>query len=111
MQNNTGDSHKFDGDKTKWYLLPWEIIQGIAEVMTFGANKYTEQGWKKVPNAKDRYFAALMRHWGLMNGVGVKKEYTDPDSGLPHWAHFCCNAVFLSYFALLDHKPGPKKAN
>ena len=99
----TGDKHKFDGDKTKWHLLPWEIIKGIAEVMTFGANKYTENGWKEVPRGEDRYWSALMRHRMAMNGIGQKKEYTDKDSGLPHWAHFCCNAIFIGYFALMAH--------
>lgn len=85
---------KLDFGKNKWYLLPWKVIEGVAAVMTFGANKYSENGWQDVPQAKERYFAAMMRHWMLMNDG----EYADPDSGLPHWAHFCCNAVFLGYF-------------
>lgn len=85
---------KLDFGKNKWYLLPWKVIEGVTAVMTFGANKYSENGWQDVPQAKERYFAAMMRHWMLMNDG----EYTDPDSGLPHWAHFCCNAVFLGYF-------------
>jgi hypothetical protein len=89
---------KADQGKTKWYLLPWKVIEGVAQIMTFGANKYTEQGWKDVPQAKDRYFAALMRHWRYMD-EGV---YLDDESGLPHWAHFCCNAVFLGYFYMQE---------
>lgn len=85
---------KLDYGKTKWYLMPWAVIEGVAKVMTFGASKYSENGWQEVPMAKERYFAAMMRHYMLMtNG-----EYIDPDSGLPHWAHFCCNAVFLGFF-------------
>jgi len=87
---------KHDADKTKWHLLPWRVIEGVAKVMTFGANKYSENGWKKLAAAEDRYFSAMMRHKMLMDAG----EYTDPDSGLPHWAHFACNAVFLGYFAL-----------
>lgn len=87
---------KLDAGKTKWHLMPWKIIEGVAKVMTFGAAKYSADGWKAVPQAKQRYFSAMMRHWMLMEDG----EYTDPDSGLPHWAHFCCNAVFLGYFAL-----------
>lgn len=87
---------KLDGGKPKWYLLPWEVIEGVVKVMTFGAAKYSEAGWKSVPQAKERYFAAMMRHWMLMESG----EYTDPDSNLPHWAHFACNAVFLGWFHL-----------
>lgn len=95
-QNQPGA--KNDYGKTRWCLLPWRVIEGIAKVMTFGAAKYSANGWKAVPDAKDRYFSALMRHWRLMQD-GL---YLDDESGLPHWAHFCCNAVFLGYFYMMD---------
>jgi hypothetical protein len=85
---------KHDVGKTKWYLLPWKVIEGVAKVMTFGANKYSENGWKSVPQAEDRYFAAMMRHWREIQ----QGNHIDDESGLPHWAHFCCNAVFLGMF-------------
>lgn len=99
-----GDKYKHDTGKTKWHLIPWRILEDIAKVMTCGAAKYTEDGWKKVPGAKDRYFSAMMRHWRKME----KGEYIDPDFGLPHWAHFCCNAIFLGYFALTERLDTPK---
>lgn len=30
-------------------------LQAVGAVGTFGANKYTEEGWKAVPGAKERY--------------------------------------------------------
>ena len=89
---------KLDYGKTKWYLLPWKVIEGVAKVMTFGANKYSENGWQDVPQARERYFAAMMRHFMLIESG----EITDPDSGLPHWAHMVCNAVFLGHFMSKD---------
>jgi ribosomal protein L21E len=84
---------KLDDNKTMWHLLPWRIIDGVAKVATFGAKKYTTHGWQSVPDGKNRYFSAMMRHWSLMcDGV-----HTDDESGLPHWAHFVCNAVFIAF--------------
>ena len=91
---------KNDAGKTEWALLPWEIVEGVADVMTFGKAKYSEEGWKEVPEAKRRYFSAMFRHWRAI----MKGEYLAADSGLPHWAHFCANALFLGYFYLKDKK-------
>lgn len=85
---------KVDAGKTMWNLLPLDVVEGVAKVMTFGATKYTVDGWKEVPQAKERYFSAMMRHWMAMQ----RGEYVDPDSGLPHWMHFCTNATFLGHF-------------
>lgn len=94
---------KNDYGKTRWSLLPWKVIEGVAKVMTFGAAKYSDGGWKAVPAAKERYYDALLRHKMRIDAG----EYLDPDSGLPHWAHFACNAVFLGYFYLKDAPKSP----
>lgn len=91
---------KLDAGKDRWSLLPWNVIRGVVKIMTFGAAKYSDNGWKSVPNAKERYFSALMRHKIEMD-AGI---HLDPESGLPHWAHFCCNAIFLGYFYAKDGK-------
>jgi hypothetical protein len=50
--------------------------------------------WQKVPNAKERYFAALMRHLtAWWDG-----ERADPESGLHHLAHAGCCLLFLIWF-------------
>jgi hypothetical protein len=85
---------KFDGDKARMELLPLGSLQEVAKVMTFGANKYAENGWKSLPRAEDRYTGALLRHLtSIQSGEDV-----DPESGLPHIAHVACNALFLTYF-------------
>ena len=83
---------KYDTGKLRWDLLPLSLIEQTVNVLTFGAQKYGAWNCKDVPNAEDRYFAALMRHI-----VAWKKgEKLDVESGLPHLAHAVCNLIFLS---------------
>lgn len=91
----TEGSLKFDGDKPMMNLVPLEAVEGVAAVMTFGAKKYAPDGWKDVPDARNRYTAAMLRHMTALQ----KGELIDPDSGLPHQDHIACNALFLSWFA------------
>ena len=37
-------------------------LLAVAEVGTFGANKYTRGGWQSVPNGIERYEDAFWRH-------------------------------------------------
>ena len=61
----------------------------VCEVGTFGANKYTDDGWLSVPNGQARYADAETRHQ-LKTWMG---EELDPDSKLMHQAHKCWNAL------------------
>ena len=82
---------KYDEDKVRWDLVPYKELESVAKVMTFGAKKYADNGWKGV--SKERYLAALMRHFvAYMDG-----EIIDPESGLPHMAHIRCNALFTEW--------------
>jgi hypothetical protein len=83
---------KDDGGKLMWSLLPWKALQGLVKVLTFGAKKYSPEGWRTVPDAKARYTAALLRHLYALN-VGEK---IDSESGLRHIDHLLCNAAFLA---------------
>ena len=64
-------------------------LLAVAEVATFGANKYTRGGWKTVPNGIQRYDAAFGRH-KLKRLAG---EACDPDSKLQHRVHEVWNAL------------------
>lgn len=66
----------------------------VAQVLTFGANKYDRDSWQTVPNAKVRYEDALYRH---LNAWAMG-EHKDPETGLPHLAHAACNILFLLHF-------------
>lgn len=82
---------KDDGGKLRWDLLPWKAAEGIVKVLTFGAKKYAPNGWRSVPNAEERYLAALMRHLKARQSG----EKFDKESGLRHIDHIATNAAFL----------------
>jgi hypothetical protein len=82
---------KYDDGKLRWDLLPWEPIEEIVKVLTYGAKKYKENSWQHVDRFEDRYFAALMRHLvAWRNG-----EVYDKESGILHLSHAACNIMFL----------------
>ena len=56
------EGRKFDGEKPRMYLLPPKAIQEVAKVLTFGAQKYDEDNWKKLDNLQNRYTGASLRH-------------------------------------------------
>lgn len=86
-QKNKADSTKvrvdlmFDG-------LP-NALEHVAAVMTYGAEKYEEHGWRQVEDW--RYRAAKGRH-ALADSRG---ELTDNESGLLHLAHEATNILLL----------------
>lgn len=93
--NERGAGLKFDGGKGRWSLLMGgmaKALAGVVAVLTFGAKKYAAHSWKQVENNKERYRDALYRH---LNAI-ESGEVLDPESGLPHWDHVACNALFLS---------------
>ena len=93
--NARGAGLKFDGDKSRWSLLMGgmpKALAGVAAVLTFGAKKYAAHSWKQVENNKERYRDALYRHLNQLEAG----ELVDSESGLSHWDHIACNALFLS---------------
>jgi hypothetical protein len=89
----SGIGIKFDGRKPRWSLMPKGTVLQIIEVLEFGAAKYAENNWQHVPNGRQRYYDALMRHiesWW-------RGEKNDPESGLSHLAHAGCCLVFLMW--------------
>lgn len=63
-------------------------LMAVSQVATFGAQKYTENGWQDVPEGIKRYTAAMDRH-----RLKELMEQADPDSGLMHQAHLAWNAL------------------
>lgn len=87
----TGRSSKEPGAKLDAGKVRMGLVLGgfanalteVAKVGTNGAAKYSDNGWKQVPNAEARYTDALLRHvFKHMRG-----EEIDPEWGLPHLAH------------------------
>ncbi len=85
---------KFDTGKLRYDLIPPEALRALADVLTYGAEKYAPDNWKSVPDAKARYTAALYRHLEAWRSG----EQTDAESGRHHLAHAITNVAFLIWF-------------
>lgn len=85
---------KDDSDKNRLDLIEPSFIEGVGEVLTYGAKKYTADSWQNVEDAEDRYYAALLRHL-MAYRAG---ETADKESGLSHLKHAACNLMFLLHF-------------
>ena len=85
---------KHDEGKASWSLLPFGPVKDIVAVLDYGAKKYSPEGWRRVDNARTRYFNAAMRHLTAW----WEGERNDPESGLPHLAHAGCCLLFLAAF-------------
>ncbi len=79
-------------------LMFGKALAHVAEVGTFGAEKYTRGGWEHVLDGENRYTAAMLRHV-----LQEHYESVDPDSGLLHAAHTAWNA--LARLELLLREP------
>jgi hypothetical protein len=88
------ESQKHDDGKDPWHLLPLGPIRSIVQVLCMGAKKYAPNAWQELPDARDRYYSACMRHLEAWR----RHDYTDQESGLPHLAHALCCLVFLLWF-------------
>lgn len=98
----TPGAKKFDSDKPMMELLmdgcP-DALLGVGQVLTYGFKKYGgKHGWKALPDAVDRYEAAMFRH----QLAKARGEILDPESGLPHSWHIACNALFLAQLEKQD---------
>lgn len=103
---------KNDQGKLRWTLLPIEPINEVIRVLMFGSETYDDDNWKKVPNAKERYYDAALRHittWKQGNiydgdecGDDKEKKMKDGEkSGFHHLAHAVCCLLFILWFELI----------
>lgn len=84
---------KFDSAKPRMDLLDFQALEGLAAVLTFGAQKYAANNWRG-GLAYSRIISSLLRHLSAIQ----RGEDIDPESGLPHIDHIGCNWMFLSSF-------------
>ena len=89
---------KYDSEKPKMNLLPPKAIVEVAKVLTFGAEKYDAENWRKLDDLQNRYTAGALRHiFAHMDG-----EQLDPETGLSHMAHALCCLLFKLEIELED---------
>lgn len=92
---------KYDQGKNQWDIIPFECLDELAKIMTYGVVKYGKpSGWQHVPNMEERYFSALMRHVSSYR----QGEDRDQESGHLHLAHALCNITFLLWAQLQKEK-------
>ena len=88
-QHETGA--KLDAGKPRLGLVLGAFANALVEVGkvgTYGAQKYTDNGWLDVPKGKAHYTDALLRHV-----LAETNETHDPDTHLLHAAHAAWNAL------------------
>lgn len=89
---------KYDDGKAPMALLDNTAMLGTAQVLAFGAKKYTAHNWRN-GITYSRLASAAMRHiMAFLDG-----EDLDPESGLPHVDHAACCLMFLQWMAV--HRP------
>ena len=81
---------KFDSQKPRVGLVAPEFIQGIAEVLTFGAEKYGAYNWAEGIDY-DRLYDAAQRHLGAWH-MGCD---LDEETKKNHLLHAACELMFL----------------
>lgn len=94
---------KVDAGKIRMHLITGGMARGITEVAkvgTFGAAKYSDNGWIAVPDGFRRYEDAQQRH-AAKRHIG---EIVDADSGLLHLAHEAWNALAKLDLYIREHE-------
>lgn len=82
---------KDDGGKPDWMLLPWRALRSVVRVLMFGAKKYGRDNWRLVPDARNRYWNAAIRHLVAWQ----QGEDRDPETGESHLSHAVCCCLFM----------------
>lgn len=83
---------KLDAGKNRVGLMVSDFpraLEAVAQVATYGANKYCAHGWASVPDGIERYTDAMHRH--LL--AEARGEEIDPESGMSHAAMAAWNAL------------------
>jgi len=106
---------KKDEGKARWDLLPYEVLDAVARILTIGAKKYDARNWEK-GISYGKIFGAAQRHlaafWnGPLNGTdGINRS----DGLESHIDHAICELMFLSAYEkrgmkAFDDRPKPNK--
>ena len=94
---------KLDQGKPRASLVVHGFARALLEVSavaTFGAEKYSANGWVSVPNGLERYTDAMYRHL-LAEAAG---QHCDAESGLVHAAHAAWCALARLELMLRDEE-------
>lgn len=97
------EGRKDDHQKIRWDLFPFAAADEVVRVLTYGAKKYGDENWRKVPDLQRRYMGAALRHLSSY----IQGQENDPESNLSHLAHAVCSLMFI----MEDKLKGDKNEN
>lgn len=89
-------------DSVRWDMFDLTDIEGIVDVYTMGAKKYSANNWQRVD--PDRYFGAMMRHFRTI----TTKDIYDSELGCKHLHQVIWNMMALMW---TDEQPVDKAEN
>ena len=98
---------KLDAGKNRLGLVLLGFSRALVEVGkvgTGGAKKYTDDGWKSVPNGEKRYTDAMLRHL-FEEG---QDNFFDESTKLVHAAHTAWNALARLELILIEQQKKEK---
>lgn len=81
---------KYDSEKPDMYLLPPLATLEVGKILTYGANKYSPDNWRRLDMLQERYTSAALRHL-LAHMAG---EANDEETNMSHLAHAICCLLF-----------------
>lgn len=86
---------KTDAGKPRMELLSNIWLKGVAQVLTFGAHKYSDHQWRN-GIVQSRLIGAALRHiLAYLDG-----EDLDTETGLSHLSHASCELMFAAELAV-----------
>lgn len=89
------DALRFNEAKTRYDLIPYEWKKVLAEILTFGANKYSDRNWEKGMDW-GKMIASAERHVvDFQSGQSYDRE-----SGCHHLGHAAWNYLALMTYDL-----------
>lgn len=94
-----GVKNDFQDNKLRWDLLPLEEIEEVVKVFHAGAKKYGPNRWQNLPDAYNRYKAAMFRHLMEVERGNAKDE----DTGCLHMAQVVTNALFMLHVKMKEY--------
>lgn len=85
-------------------VLPRSYLAPVAQVFTFGAEKYAARGWEN-----DTRFHSASQHIDSLFRHATAPSELDEESGLPNTWHMACRYIMLATLAsrglLVDDRP------
>ena len=86
MNKSLTEGVKHDGGKVRFELLPPELLEGVADILTFGAQKYTieyEEEWDRLLDVPNVTEIKITTHEGYVVHV-MKNNYDNLTLSMPN---------------------------